>query len=78
MNCPHCKKLLTEKTIWTADGIVYCLSCGKEVKDTNESKSEDLMDKGTRTEVKGVEIYDEITGTRRQVYFGKDSKQGKK
>ncbi len=75
MNCPYCKKPLTEKTTYKADGIIYCLGCGNEIVDTTPPKeSEDLMDRGKKISMEdldGVEYYDPITKTRRQFRWKK-------
>lgn len=72
MNCPQCKKPLTEKDTWTADGITYCLGCGNEVADANNKKSEDIMDRGeaiSMDDLDGFVEYDPDTKIKR-IYWG--------
>lgn len=74
MICPRCKKALTKSSTWEADKIVYCLNCGEEVKDSNNKKSDDLMDRGqgiSMEDLDGFEVYDPTTKTISKVYAEK-------
>lgn len=73
MKCAKCKKELSRKNMWTAEGLTYCLGCGTEIDDSNPPKqSEDLMDRGVGISLEdlgGVEIYDPSTKTRAKTYY---------